>query len=292
MKRVSIMSVLMVMVIIFTAAVEKVQKSAGPPSCNAGEPPNNSNCTSCHNDGVANTGTANILLNLGGADTAYIPGKVYTITVSVSKPGMQRAGFQCIALQDNDDKISPGVVTLTDAARTQVLDKHAPHSGDCREEERVWVEHTYAGNSSNAEGVSTWSYHWQAPAQAVGPITFYLAAVEADNDLTETGDQVYTRKTTIAGLPVGIKEIPGIADQFLIHPVPVKHELMIRTASHIPQKITAYDITGKSVKTWERGDLVLREGVITLSSEGIAPGICFLSIEGSFGVVVKKVFVQ
>lgn len=290
MKRLATLLTLIVLVIIFTSAIEKVQKSAGPPSCSAGEPPNNTNCTNCHNDGIVNTGSANVSFDLGGADVDYVPGKTYTITVSVSKLGMRRAGFQCIALQDNNDKISPGSVVLTDASRTQVLNKNISHSGGCLDEERVWIEHTYAGNSSNDSGISRWSYQWKAPSEGVGAITFYLAALEANNDLSETGDQVYTIKKTIEGLPIGIKEVSN-ANSFVVYPIPAKNELNIITGKQVPNELILYTVTGKLIKIWHEEELHIQQSITKISTTEIPSGIYMLSIKTNSGVVVKKVLI-
>ncbi len=285
MKKLIAISSLFTLVILFSSAIEKVQKSSGPPSCNAGEPPNNTNCTNCHNDGVVNTGSANIVFDLGGADTDYVAGKTYTITVSVSKPGMRRAGFQSIALQDNNNKISPGKIVLTDAARTQLIDKNIPHSGGCLEEERVWIEHTYAGNSSNDSGISRWSYKWTAPSAGVGAITFYLAALEANNDLSETGDQVYTIKKTITGLPVGINEAELMAS-FIISASAT--EINIMSTIYPPEKIALFSTKGELVKQWTKDEIPMQT-TTRLSTENIPKGVYFVKLMGSFGSVVKKV---
>src|ERR1044072_6027877 len=96
-----------------TVALTAAQyKSAGPPGCYAGEPPNNNNCTSCHTDYPVNSGTATVQLDLGGADTGYVPGQTYPLTVSVKKTGMPAAGFQLTVLQDSDNTRSPGTITL------------------------------------------------------------------------------------------------------------------------------------------------------------------------------------
>ncbi len=290
MKQLATLSILIVLVIIFTSAVEKVQKSAGPPSCSAGEPPNNTNCTNCHNDGIVNTGSATVNFDLGGADVDYVPGKTYTITVSVSKAGMRRAGFQCIALQDNNNKISPGTVTLTDVNRTQVLNKNISHAGGCLDEERVWIEHTYAGNSSNDSGISRWSYQWKAPSEGVGSITFYLAALEANNDLSETGDEVYTIKKTIAGLPIGIKEV-GQANSFVVYPIPAKNELNIITGKQIFTELALYTLTGKLVKIWTQEELPVQQSVTKIGTTEIPPGIYMLSIKTNAGIAMKKVLI-
>src|SRR5258707_323376 len=93
-------------------------KSAGPPPYYAGEPLGFGNCTAsgCHDGitGTPNIGNATVKLDLGLAESGYMPGQKYTVTISVSKTGMRRAGFQIIALKDNDNSISPGRVSLTD----------------------------------------------------------------------------------------------------------------------------------------------------------------------------------
>lgn len=287
MNKLITISCLFALVVLFSSAIERVHKSAGPPSCNAGEPPNNTNCTNCHNDGLVNTGSANIVFDLGGADTDYVAGRTYTITVSVSKPGLRRAGFQSIALQDNNNKISPGKLALTDATRTQLIDKNIPHSGGCLEEERVWIEHTYAGNSSNESGTSLWSYKWTAPSAGVGAITFYLAALEANNDLSETGDQVYTIQKTIAGLPVGINESELIAS-FIVSASAT--ELIIESSVYAPEKFALFTTTGALVKQWTKEDTQMQT-YSRFSTENIPKGVYFVKLMGSFGAVVKKVFI-
>lgn len=291
MKKFIVLSILGVMVVILSSAIEKVQKSAGPPSCHAGEPPNNTTCLECHNDGTLNSGSAKVFFDLGGADTNYVPGKIYTITISISKPGMRRAGFQCIALRDDDDKTSPGKVTLTDAVRTQILDKNAPHAGGCLNEERAWIEHTYAGNSCNDTGLSKWSYQWQAPETPTGNITFYLALLEANNDLAETGDEVYTVKKTIAGLPVGLKDVV-VANSFTVYPIPANAEIYVKTGAYVPEEIILYDLTSQTIKSWDVKYVKSDQGALLLPTSGLKPGIYLLNLKGRFGSVVKKIIIQ
>ena len=68
-------------------------KSAGPPGCFAGEPPNNTNCTSCHTDYTVNSGQATVLFNMGGADTGYVPGATYQVSITIRNAGMSVAGL-------------------------------------------------------------------------------------------------------------------------------------------------------------------------------------------------------
>lgn len=288
MKKIIVLSTLCGLAVVLSAAIEKVQKSAGPPSCHAGEPPNKSTCFDCHNDGTLNAGSAEVMFDLGGADTNYIPGKVYTITVGIYKPGMRRAGFQTIALREDDNKTSPGKITLTDATRTQILDKNAPHAGGCLNEERVWIEHTYAGNSSNDTGLSKWSYQWQAPELPVGNITFYLAALEANNDLSESGDEVYTVKKTITGIPVGLNQVM-VENSFVVYPSPATNELYIKTDKYVPDELILQSSTSAYTKQWSKDALKTQLGVLMISTSDMKPGIYFLSIKGKFGTVTKKI---
>jgi hypothetical protein len=289
MKKTIVISALALMVVVLSSAIERVQKSAGPPSCHANEPPGNLNCTDCHTDATLNTGSAAITFDLGGAEDGYIPGQTYNITVSVSRPSLVRAGFQCIALQDNDNRISPGTVTLNDENRTQVLDKNAPHSGGCLEEERVWIEHTFNGNTCDASGKNQWTYRWKAPDVNVGSVSFYLSALEANNDLAETGDNVYTRKKTITGL-TGIAETDRVS--YTIYPMPANGMLLVQPLREVPQTVVLYGITGTAVRTWKQQELQLKDQSIKLDLGGLEAGVYFLHIKSGDASATQKVLVR
>lgn len=184
------------------------RKSAGPPSCYAGEPPNFQTCGSsgCHDDSPLNTGSAQLSLNLGGADVNYTPGQQYTVTFSLSRTGIMRGGFQIVALQNNDQSQTPGIITLLEPTRTQRIDAAHPHPGPCSTQNKVWIEHTDAGIDDVVNDTVQWKYNWLAPSADVGSITFYLCAVDANKDLDNTGDYVHTLSKTISALPTSIKE--------------------------------------------------------------------------------------
>ena len=273
--------------------VQKVMKSAGPPSCYAGEPPNNANCTNsgCHDDGVVNTGSATISLDLGRFSTQYIPGDTCTVTVSVSKPGMMRAGFQLVALQDNNISLSPGTIILTDNNRTQVIDKNAPHPGACSTLDKVWIEHTFNGISVKSPGLNSWSFTWRAPAANVGSITFYLAVLESNNDLTESGDHAYTTKQTITSGPVGIDELKK--DLFSVYPNPVVNgTIFLKTVYESPLEARLYNNVGRLVAVWQQGTWKERNGIAELPLGTQPGGVYFLSVRTPSQTFTQKVFVD
>lgn len=227
------------------------RKSAGPPSCNAGEPPLFTSCGSsgCHDDSPINTGSTQVNLNLGGADVNYTPGQQYTITVSLSRTGLVRGGFQIVALQDNDISKSPGIITLLEPSRTQRIDAAHPHSGGCATQNKVWITHTADGIDSVLNNTIQWQYNWLAPFSAVGNITFYLATIDANKDLDNTGDFAYTRTKTISANPVGIQNItkphinifPNPADKFI--QIETEQPLTICITNSLGEIITRESIT-------------------------------------------------
>jgi hypothetical protein len=226
------------------------RKSSGPPSCYAGEPPLLATCGSggCHDDSPVNSGTAQLNLDLGGADVNYIPGQQYTITVSLSRTGLVRGGFQIIALQDNDISTSPGIITLSDPSRTQRIDAAHPHPGPCATQNKVWIEHATAGTDNVVNNSIQWQYNWLAPSSSVGSITFYVAAIDADKDLDNTNDFVHTRTQTISTTAVGIQSItkpivnifPNPADKFI--QVTTEQPLTICIANSLGQIIRKHHL--------------------------------------------------
>jgi hypothetical protein len=278
-------------VVILSSAVLQVNKSSGPPSCNAGEPPNTTNCTGCHADYALNSGTAAVSLNLGEAENGYEPGKVYTISVIVNKPGMKRAGFQSIVLQDQNNKISPGTISLTEPNRTQLLDKNSPHSGGCLEEERVWIEHTYNGISSSGTGESKWSYLWKAPDTSVGPVTFYLAALQADNDLTESGDYVYTLKKTLNSLPLSLARTNN-KSLLKIYFSQSDQSIHVEYSQFVPKQVILNELSGKEIEVWKGKDFTVQNKMLILPVTDIKPGIYILSLSDGEQVMNQKVIIQ
>jgi hypothetical protein len=268
-----------------------VRKSAGPPGCYAGEPPTYSNCTSCHSDFAVNTGNANILFDVGGADKGYIPGQTYTITVSVQKRGMMAAGFQFIALQNNDVSTSPGSITLLQPSRTQKVDPSNPHVQGCGLLKKVWIEHTYQGITSDTSGESRWRFDWKAPNNSVGRITFYLAAVESNYNGDESGDYVYTRSISSSDITTNVAQPDEPIAELTIFPNPAASKLYVQTGGHSIQKIELLNMQGKLIKVF---DNIAQDTTtdVQLDLNGISSGVYFVSIQGKETTTVRKIVIK
>ncbi|HWB64970.1 MAG TPA: choice-of-anchor V domain-containing protein [Chitinophagales bacterium] len=309
MKKISLSFLLLAVVLVFTSLtgnsgdegcmnLHGERKSAGPPSCYAGELPQMNTCNSsgCHEDYATNSGSARLNLYLGGADWGYHNDSTYTITVSLARAGMVRGGFQIIALQDNDITTTPGLITLTDNVRTQLVDAAHPHTGPCDTQNKVWVEHTAYGIDDISGDSITWHFTWQAPSTNVGSVTFYLASVDANKDLDCTGDYVYSLSKTIQALDTTIAtSINNTGNKNLawlqISPNPLSGQAVAYYQLPSEPKdavFVVYDLLGR-LKTTSR--LSTTKGSILLNANGYANGVylCALVINGKTESVQRLV---
>lgn len=170
--------------ILFTSnpALPTVRSFAeGPPPGHTGAPgdPAEQTCTVCHFD----NGGPGVLTIV--APPNYIPGQTYQIQVQHATTDMTRMrwGFQMTSL----DGSNTAAGTFTDTSGFTQTD-----FGNLR----FYVEHTETGTFPGTTGGASWTFDWTAPATDVGPVTFYAAGNEANNDNTFDGDQIYTTTTT------------------------------------------------------------------------------------------------
>ena len=153
--------------------------SSGPPA-GFTHAPGEFDCAECHLP-PPDAGTGNIQIT---APQSYVPGQTYQITVTHANadPTRLRWGFQLTALDDSNSKA--GNLQST-SVLTQVLDNQGPGAS------RQYIEHTSSGTFINQQGGAHWTFNWTAPATNVGPVTFYVAGNQANNDGNTSGDYVY-----------------------------------------------------------------------------------------------------
>ncbi len=153
--------------------------------------PGETSCAGCH-AGTLNSGSAVIEWNVGDAGT-YVPGTQYTGTVSIKRPGREKFGFSCLALQ-NSGNVNLGGFGLVETVRTRTYVDGS----------RNYVSHTPCG--ADAQDSTGWTFTWQAPATDVGPITIYMGSLVANHNHNTSGDESYTRSITLVAAGVGINE--------------------------------------------------------------------------------------
>lgn len=163
--------------------------SAGPPAGYTGAPQEEPEaCAECHVPPDAGTGKISIT-----APQTYVPGQTYAITVTHTNPDPTRLrwGFELTVLDTASDE-KAGTLQSTDGL-TQVLNNAGPNSA------RQYIEHTAAGTFIGQQNGASWTFNWTAPPTDVGPVNFYAAGNQANNDGNTSGDYIY--KTFVASAP-------------------------------------------------------------------------------------------
>jgi hypothetical protein len=162
--------------------------SSGPPGGNTGAP-NELTCatTGCHG-GTPNTGGGQFTIT--GLPARYDPGMTYEVTISHSTADTSRRrwGFQVTVLNVNNLKVGN---LASNSGATSIL------NGDGPDGNRQYVEHNLTGTFPGQRNSASWTFNWTAPASDVGPVTFYAAGNQANNDNNNSGDQIYTTSLTI-----------------------------------------------------------------------------------------------
>jgi len=159
----------------FIAGYELAITNSTTPPVSRTNAPSEGNCAGCH--GNLNTGPGDILFSLDTVD--YIPGNTYTASVQVIDSTKSRYGFEITVLDSTDVFAGSFIITNTTNTSSQT------NIG------RDYVNH------KNANSNDTWNFDWTAPVSDLGPLTFYIAGIGANNDGSSSGDNSYTRTFTI-----------------------------------------------------------------------------------------------
>src|ERR1043166_8386973 len=163
--------------------------SAGPPAGYTGAPQEEPEaCAECHVPPDAGTGRISIT-----APQTYVPGHTYPVTVTHTNadPTRLRWGFELTVLDNASDE-KTGELQGIDGT-TQVLNNAGPGSA------RQYIEHTAVGTFVGQQNGASWTFNWTAPSTDVGPVTFYAAGNQANNDGNTSGDYIY--RTFVASAP-------------------------------------------------------------------------------------------
>jgi glucose/arabinose dehydrogenase len=163
--------------------------SSGPPAGYT-HAPGELDCSDCHTTPASSAGTLTL-----GVPSKYTPGQTYDISVTHATADTTRIrwGFEMTALDSADQKA--GAFSPSDDL-TQVVNGVGPFPA------REYVEHTSKGTFSGQQNGASWTFKWTAPAQDVGPITFFLAGNQANGDGNSSGDNIYfTFKAVISQPP-------------------------------------------------------------------------------------------
>ncbi len=148
-------------------------------------------CSLCHNNlGPANSDlTGSLTVTVGD----YTPGLQQLIHVRVQHPRASRFGFQMTIRAITDETLEAGTmspVLTSDPVQVRCDDGSRFGSAAPCNGAREFAEHMNAPGS-DAGGGFDFAVAWTPPANELGDIRVYVAAVAADGDGTAAGDRVY-----------------------------------------------------------------------------------------------------
>ena len=261
--------------------------SSGPPPGYTGAPNEVPEaCAECHVPPDAGTGHISIT-----APPTYVPGQTYPITVTHTNADATRKrwGFELTVLDTSDAKA--GDLQNLDGL-TQVLNNQGPGGA------RQYIEHTAAGTFINQTGGASWTFNWTAPATDIGPVIFYAAGNQANNDGNTSGDYIY--KTFVASAPASTTPdfnldispasanvVPGANAQYTLTLTPLAGFVgtVSLSASGLPSGATA-NFNPASVNI---NDANARTSILTLSTTAGTPlGNPNVSINGVSGMLMHS----
>lgn len=251
--------------------------SSTPPTAKTGAP-GDGNCTSCHS-GTVNSGSGTSSITFGNSDTTYIPGQVYTVTVSITQTSITKFGFELLALDASN--ANAGTITVTNTTNTA-----STTSGS-----KVYIHHKNAGSSNS------WSFSWTAPSSNVGAITFYAALNATNADGGSAGDNIYTISKTInpdVSSFVGENFATSLGT---IRPFPnpattdfVNINYSLQNEGTVVLRLT--DLTGKEVQTVNVQNKIPGNYSETLNLSGLSSGIYILNLNSKDHHSSQKILIQ
>lgn len=226
--------------------------SSGPPGGHTGAP-GELTCATCH-QGSLNGGPGQFAII---APSVYEPGETYQITVrhTTTDSSRRRWGFQLTALTTSNRKAgdldNPNNLTV-------VLSDDGPGFN------RQYIEHTLNGTFAGQTSQASWTFEWTAPDTDVGPVIFYAAGNQANNNGVNTGDQIYTvMNAVLSGPPViTAAEVSGkklivTGRNFAIGAELRLNDSRQKKTSNDSDDLTSALVAKKSGKKIERGQTVM-----------------------------------
>jgi hypothetical protein len=147
-------------------------------------------CRLCHLDNPLNAPGGTV--GLEGVPPAFIPGQTYPITVTITRQGLRRGGFEIAA------RFAAGKQKGRQAGSWHVLDPRAQLIPGAVDKALTFVQHNQIGSRAATPGANAWTIEWTAPATAAGPVQFNVAANASNNDDSPLGDYIYTKAVRTA----------------------------------------------------------------------------------------------
>jgi hypothetical protein len=142
-------------------------------------------CHLCHLDNPVNAPGGAVTLD--GVPSIYTPGQTYAVTVTISRDGLRRGGFEIAA------RFASGRRRGKQAGTWKPVDNRIQLIPGAVDKVLTFVQHNLAGSRVPATGANTWTVEWTAPESATAPVEFNVAANASNNDDSPLGDYIYLK---------------------------------------------------------------------------------------------------
>jgi hypothetical protein len=142
-------------------------------------------CHLCHLDNPVNAPGGSVTLT--GVPSSFAAGQTYPITVTISREGLRRGGFEIAA------RFASGKQKGKQAGVWKPLDARVQLIPGAVDKVLTFVQHNLAGSRVPATGSNTWTIDWTAPAAPLAPVQFNVAANASNNDDSPLGDYIYLK---------------------------------------------------------------------------------------------------
>lgn len=239
--------------------------SGAPERC-SGSPADGQTCanSNCHN-GTASARDGMITSDI--PTSGYIPGTVYTITVSITQSGVSRWGFAISPQNDAGNVI--GTLAITSSTTTQLKS-----SGN-------YVTHKTAGNSGS--GSKSWSFHWTAPSAGTGDVPFYASVMAANNNGNENGDATFFDVYTVSeDIMTSNGSKLEANTEFEINPNPIEgNELHVSFSANAGEtaSIRILSMNGALVKEINHAVNSTSIQSLTVQTDDLAKGVYLIQVQ-------------
>src|SRR2546425_10066145 len=118
-------------------------------------------CHLCHLDNPINAPGGS--LTVEGVPQTFVPGDKYGITVTISRDGLRRGGFEIAA------RFASGKQKGRQAGTWKPLDPRVQLIPGAIDKALTFVQHNLAGSRVYETGANRWTVEWTAPSLATRP---------------------------------------------------------------------------------------------------------------------------
>ncbi|MDW8302943.1 MAG: choice-of-anchor V domain-containing protein, partial [Bacteroidia bacterium] len=230
--------------------------SSGAPSGKAGAPAESgATCTGCHG-GINTPLTGLITSNI--PTSGFVPGQTYTITATISRPGVTKYGFS-ISPQNNSGALMGNMIITNPETQLVGMNKY--------------VTHTSSGTNAPS-GTKTWTFDWIAPT--ADSVVFYGAFLAANGNSTSSGDNTFTSQLKVYSQTyLSLQHKERLDKSIICYPNPVTdNQVTIHTDIDKIQTIQICDYQGRFIYAKDN----INQKTITLGLQDYQPGVYFIQV--------------